>query len=342
LAIVTISADFAGKIARSLVENPNTVKLNISGDVEPLSPLSVMWTETSQTNYNGIVADDSSYLYTDLRSYPQYKANFLISFDVIRTLEKQYGAEIWKGKTLLSEKIEIAKSSITTFLCRVLAQAMGTNKTVYLTVFDGQRYVEPKISAITNSLTWLQYSAPSDYITDDGYIHFLFQNSLGTGQYLYIDTARLDLNVQEGSPPETPTNLTVTAEVGKIKVAWAEAANAIEYTIQRRTDGEAFTTIGNTSDLEFIDEMDKLSTETFYYRVNAVNELGSSEFSPEVSAAAIPEYIEHNVFVPSYYWNGDEINDEGRQKLIEIYALNKRQTITSQCPFVCIRSYNYN
>ena len=99
----------------------------------------------------------------------------------------------------------------------------------------------------------------------------------------------------------------------------------------------------------FVDHISNTDSNTYYYVVTAVNQVGTSEYSYEATAQAIPEpqpepEPEHRIHGTEHiytreYWSGDGINQEAREILVKKYNAGSKQTITSQYPNVCIRTY---
>ena len=86
--------------------------------------------------------------------------------------------------------------------------------------------------------------------------------------------------------PESPTNLTAAAGNAKVDLAWTATEGATGYNIKRSTTaGGPFTTITTNSSLSYTDTNVTNGT-TYYYVVSAVNEVGESRNSNEVSATA--------------------------------------------------------
>ena len=144
--------------------------------------------------------------------------------------------------------------------------------------------------------------------------------------------------------PEAPTNLTATPEVGVINLSWAGVTSATGYNIYRSDTSEVgYELIGQTGETSYVDHISNTNSTTYYYVVTAVNGTGVSDYSNEATAQAVPEpqakYTERNIFVPEQYWSGDGINQEAREIIVKKYNAGARQTITSQYPFICIRTY---
>ncbi len=85
-------------------------------------------------------------------------------------------------------------------------------------------------------------------------------------------------------PVAAPVNLTATAGNGQVQLNWWSAPNSTSYNVKRSlADGGPYVTITNVSHAAFTDT-NVLSNRTYYYVVSAVNDLGESTNSPQVSA----------------------------------------------------------
>ena len=260
-----------------------------------------------------------------------------------------YEETLWRGKTALTDKIAIAKEIVSTITCTARGKAIGGSKTLYLSVFNGTAYDSP-VSMVTSARTSLTKNAPSTFIDSDGYIHFLLYNEAGAYYMIEVDFASTNITLDNALAPEAPTNLTGSPEIGAITLNWTGATGATGYNIYRSDTSEiGYELIGTTGEMVFVDHISTTDNATYYYVVTAVNEVGTSEYSNEVTVQAIPEpqpepepqqeYTEHNIFVPREYWTGDGINQRAREILVKEYNAGSKQTITSQYPNVCIRTY---
>jgi fibronectin type 3 domain-containing protein len=104
-----------------------------------------------------------------------------------------------------------------------------------------------------------------------------------------VDT--ITLSPASASAPAAPTNLTAVAASGTtVALAWTGSTGATSYNVYRGTvsDGEALTAIGttNSSTTSFVDS-GLTSGTTYFYNVAAVNSVGISPDSNEVSIAPV-------------------------------------------------------
>jgi hypothetical protein len=141
--------------------------------------------------------------------------------------------------------------------------------------------------------------------------------------------------------PNTPTNVMVAPQVGIMNITWIGDDNATSYEVERRVDGGAYAGVATVATTSYEDIIGELDTSTYTYRISASNAGGTSGYSVEVSAEAIPKYIEQNIFVPAQYWNGDGINQEAKGLIAHRYSdAGHEQSIRTQQPYVCVRTYN--
>ena len=356
MAVVTVTTDFTGKKTGSLIENPNIARsTGISSSLSaPPLPHETWSNEFNQIQYDNFLTGKETQFY----NFDGNTAYALYSFDVIRAIEANHGDSLWRGETFLTDKVTLAKEIITTLTCRTDGKA-GASSTRYLhlSAFDGTNYDSP-VTVYGDVKKTLTKSVPNTYIDDNGYVHFLFHNDVSAG-LLMIYYASLDVTLDDAPPtpkPAPPTDLTATAEIGAIHLNWTGATGATSYNVYRSDTSEiGYELIGTTGEMLFVDHTSTTDSTTYYYVVTAVNEAGTSEYSNEATAQAISEpqpepepepepqpeqeYTERNIFIPDQYWTGDGINQEAREIIVKKYNAGTRQTITSQYPFICIRTY---
>ncbi|PXA03436.1 hypothetical protein DDZ13_12135 [Coraliomargarita sinensis] len=89
------------------------------------------------------------------------------------------------------------------------------------------------------------------------------------------------------NPPSTPTGLNATSGDGRVDLAWDAATGADSYNVKRSTTtGGPYASIGSPSGTSYADTTAANGT-TYYYVVAAVNTIGSSADSTEVSATPV-------------------------------------------------------
>lgn len=107
--------DFAGKIAASVAVNGNISKRTAygttGGNTSLLTPATFA-IEASQDEYDRIKTLDGS-LTSPSNSTNGAISQQLFSFDLIKILTDRYGNAIWQGKTVLADKVALAKTIIT-------------------------------------------------------------------------------------------------------------------------------------------------------------------------------------------------------------------------------------
>ena len=171
MALVTVTTDFTGKIAGSLTVNRNTAKgTGFSSTIMTAPTPYGAWT----SDYNQVQQDNLKVLgtgYHQMYNTATSVAYSLYSFDIIAAIEKQYGQTLWRGKTLLAEKIAIAKEITSNIVCSASGKAPSALKTLYLSAFNGTVYDTP-VSASASAVTTLKKTVTSNYIDSNGYVHF--------------------------------------------------------------------------------------------------------------------------------------------------------------------------
>ncbi|MGC9060731.1 MAG: NosD domain-containing protein [Thermoplasmata archaeon] len=94
--------------------------------------------------------------------------------------------------------------------------------------------------------------------------------------------AYVEVEIYTGNPPSTPRNLVGDGKDGKVVLKWDESPGTTLYYIYRsETPGTNFVEIGNTTVGGFEDKH-VINGHTYYYRIRAYNEFGTSEWSNEV------------------------------------------------------------
>ncbi len=115
--------------------------------------------------------------------------------------------------------------------------------------------------------------------------------SLGTGW----GAAAAAGNMDDCSPPIAPTNLTLTADGADVRLNWTDnSANDLGFLVERKSEGDAWAEIASpTPNLHSCPDT-LTDNGTYYYRVRAFNNCGTSDYTNEVSYAL-------NIFYPPDY-----------------------------------------
>jgi fibronectin type 3 domain-containing protein len=103
-----------------------------------------------------------------------------------------------------------------------------------------------------------------------------------------VDT--MTLSPASASSPAGPTNLMATAGNGTVALSWTGSAGATSYKVYRGTvsDGESLTAIATTSSsTTTFTDTGLTNGKTYFYNVDAVNSVGTSPDSNEVSIAPL-------------------------------------------------------
>lgn len=163
---------------------------------------------------------------------------------------------------------------------------------VYRTRVQGTPYV--KIGS-TNSTSYVDSS-----IELGSHYYYVVTAVNARGESDYSDQAI----VSTFTVPSVPADIAIVVSPESLTLLWLPGPGFVLpadfYLVYKSTDGIAFTLVGNTTDLFYIDTEVELN-QTYYYFIVAVNEFGNSDPSETVSGT-IPESIPE-VEIPS---TGDE------------------------------------
>lgn len=119
LAGGSVTTNFVGKVTASFVENPNYGRRTWSSSTLTTLMLptgnGADYGEVEQARYDDWkVLNDGKRGGTSTSAVGSIAQN-QFSFDIVKALEIAFGTEIWQGKTLLADKIAIAKQNISSY-----------------------------------------------------------------------------------------------------------------------------------------------------------------------------------------------------------------------------------
>lgn len=143
------------------------------------------------------------------------------------------------------------------------------------------QYLEDKYNSSWNPQTGIWENGAPEFT----YHRFWSQVDMATA---YAEYDRL-INGGGGGPvepvaPKAPANLKAEAGDAQVSLTWSKPAGADSYTVKRATvSGGPYTDIATVSQPTYLD-LDVVNDTTYYYVVNAANEVGVSPDSGEVSA----------------------------------------------------------
>lgn len=87
--------------------------------------------------------------------------------------------------------------------------------------------------------------------------------------------------------PISPINVVLQTGNAQNLVSWPLVSGATGYSVQRATDGIAFTTVGSPTTPQYLDTAVVVGT-SYYYQVAAVNGSGTSPYSASLPASIVP------------------------------------------------------
>lgn len=188
----TISTDYVKLIVTTsithTIENAHIAKsIGGSGAVSLISPYSTLSAEMIQDSYDRVKSLNGT-VFQNATSFNGAYAQQVFSFNAIDILEKQLGVSIWNGKTLLSDKVSIAKQMITSVLPQWYGYgsgAGGNRATFYMWDGTGNSWWGGTISHVANTPQLLQYNYnvqnQIDRIDSNGWYHFLYTTYASDG-----------------------------------------------------------------------------------------------------------------------------------------------------------------
>ncbi|MCU5196505.1 phage baseplate upper protein [Bacillus mobilis] len=194
----TIKQDLRGKIARSTVENGHSAKTTGSKTtlVNPTDNLAEAEGEYPRLfNLNGAPYFNMS------ATVNGGIAQQLFPFNIIRTLEDKFGSQIWQRKTVLADKIAIAKQVITKLTCNWygFGSSPAGNKAnlSYWNNISGSWGTSLNHNASTVDKITQTSTNMSAYIDSNGFVNFLVYAEPSNGSVSsVINTDYIELGLE--------------------------------------------------------------------------------------------------------------------------------------------------
>jgi len=113
---------------------------------------------------------------------------------------------------------------------------------------------------------------------------------------------RWPTNAVSTNPPAAPSDLSAAVGNGRVTLTWTAPAYANTYRVKRSTvDGGPYSVIASNIAVTTYDDLSFTPGTTYYYRVSAVNSVGESTNSTQVSAT--PTNALPDVVVTSITWS---------------------------------------
>lgn len=205
----TMKSDYTNKVVDSVIENPNLFKYR-SGTT--LSPPSAFTSNAAQASIDAIKAKDL--LYAQLATTGTgVILQYLFSFDLVSNLERKFGVSVWKGATLLADKIALAKTYITLITYKISGYGIiptGNKITYSRWNTDINDWYAVSTYSYTHS-SFIEKNIASDSIASNidsnGFCHLTAYTDAANGTFstmVRIDNAFLDIQISLDESFEDP------------------------------------------------------------------------------------------------------------------------------------------
>lgn len=192
------TSNYVNKVAASVVENGNIHKRISTSTI--VVPSGFGW-EPPQSDYNNIKAVDGS-VSMESSTTNGFMAQSLFSFDIVRALEDKFGKNIWQGKTLLSDKVTIAKGLVTGWTFNWNGYGVNpTGNKASVSVWSPSGSWGTIVTHSNSTVTKLSIpSSSSAFIDSNGFIHFNAYGSASNGTIgssILTDYVELQITVNQ-------------------------------------------------------------------------------------------------------------------------------------------------
>ena len=164
--------------------------------------------------------------------------------------------------------------------------------------------------AFASRFQTIQYSMANT----NGYTYHRLNITANNGDATGLQLAEMAFTLTPTAPPSIPTGLTAVANGTQVTLSWQPAANAVTYNLKRAlTSGGSYANLVTGLTATGYVDSGLTSGTTYYYVVSAVNNLGESANSFEVSATAVtpPTHIEAENYTSQSGTTNENCSDIG-------------------------------
>ncbi|KFN07943.1 glycoside hydrolase family 48 protein [Paenibacillus macerans] len=192
------------------------------------------------------------------------------------------------------------------------------------------KYLEDKYNTSWNAQTGKWENGAPEFT----YHRFWSQVDMATAYAEYDRLINGGGGPGEPTAPKTPTKLKAEAGDAQVSLSWSKPAGANSYTVKRATvSGGPYTEIATVTNAVYLDQ-NVVNDQTYYYVVNAANDIGVSPDSAEVSATPTekPKPVEGDLKL-KYQTNDSNPNDNHIRAQFKIVNNGKETVNLSDVKF---------
>jgi hypothetical protein len=239
--VTSVMSNFVNKVSGSTTANGNIAKSTGLNANNPslLPPSSGNWQEINGggTAYSMISTIDGT-VYGNNTNISGSIQQMLFSFDIIRILTDKYGSSIWQGKTVLADKVAIAKTIVTNIQCNWYGYGSSpTGNKATLAIYNvssslwdtgtGSSHTSSSITLATTSSP-----TPSARIDSNGFVHFLAYADPSNGTVastINTDYVELVVTADTGLDKRYAMNAQDPWTTATLQNAWTNSSGTAAY-----------------------------------------------------------------------------------------------------------------